>query len=59
MHSHASLAVESGRNPDNMSVQQVLDEMEQHLIPEQLLIPAAVLEVVRLQQKGYGLVVNH
>ena len=30
-----------------------------HLIPAALLIPAAVGELVRLQAKGYGLVVNH
>jgi hypothetical protein len=34
-------------------------EIEAHFIPGALLIPAAVGEVVRLQSKGYGLVVNH
>lgn len=51
--------MQSGRNPDNMTEAQIVQEMEMHLIPATLLIPAAVLEVVRLQQKGYGLVVNH
>jgi hypothetical protein len=33
-------------------------ELQQHLIPSGLLIPAAVGELVRLQDKGYRLVVN-
>jgi hypothetical protein len=41
-----------------MSEDQIVEEIGQHLIPATLLIPAAVLELVRLQQKGYGLVVN-
>lgn len=59
MHGHASLARESGRNPDGLSEAEILAEMQEHLIPRGLLIPAAVFELVRLQAKGYGLVVNH
>lgn len=49
----------SNRNPDNKSAEEIVAEMQAHLIPGALLIPAAVLELVRLQAKGYGLVVNH
>jgi len=51
--------VQSNRNPDGLTDAQVGAEFEQHLIPATLLIPAAVLEVARLQQKCFGLVVNH
>ncbi len=49
----------SNRNPDNKTADEVVAEMQAHLIPGGLLIPAAVLELVRLQAKNYGLVVNH
>jgi hypothetical protein len=48
-----------GRNPDNLTEAQIVDEIGAHLVPGALLIPAAVLEVVRLQDKGFRLVVNH
>ena len=48
-----------GHNPDALTDAQIVAEMEAHLIPGALLIPAAVGELVRLQAKGYGLVVNH
>jgi hypothetical protein len=35
-----------------------LAEIQTHLIPQGLLIPAAVGELVRLQDKGYRMVVN-
>jgi hypothetical protein len=35
-----------------------LAEIQTHLIPRGLLIPAAVGELVRLQDKGYRMVVN-
>ena len=53
------MAADTARNPDNRSEDQIVAEMEQHLIAGGILIPAAVLEVVRLQDKGYRLVVNH
>ncbi len=53
------MAAETGRNPDNKTPDQIVDEIQQHLISGGLLIPAAVLELVRLQDKGYRLVVNH
>ena len=49
----------SNRNPDSKSADEIAAEMGAHLIPGGLLIPAAVLELVRLQTKGYALVVNH
>ncbi len=45
-------------NPDNKTVDQILAEMMAHLVPNGLMIPAAVGELVRLQDKGYRLVVN-
>ena len=59
MHNHARAAVANNRNPDNLTDTQVLAEMQAHMIPGALLIPAAVGELVRIQAKGYGLVVNH
>ncbi len=53
------MAVSRGFNPDNLSADAITEEMDSHLVPSSLLIPAAVLELVRLQDKGYRLVVNH
>jgi hypothetical protein len=58
-HGHASLAGTSGRNPDQKSVEEIVAEMRQHYLPGVIEIPAAVGEIVRLQNKGYRLVVNH
>ena len=41
------------------TVDEIVAEMEKHLIPGGMLIPAAVGELVFLQDKGYRLVVNH
>jgi hypothetical protein len=43
--------------PD-MTVESIVEEMQEHLIPDAILIPAAVGELVRLQDKGYRMVVN-
>ena len=59
IHGQARGAVADGRNPDNLTEAQLADEIQAHLIPGALLVPAAVGELVRLQAKGYGLVVNH
>jgi hypothetical protein len=53
------LAANSEYNVDKMTVAEVLEEIQNHLVPETLLIPAAVGELVFLQDKGYRLVVNH
>ena len=47
-----------GRNPNNLTEAQVADDFQEHLIPGAMLIPAAVGELVRLQDKEYRLVVN-
>jgi hypothetical protein len=39
-------------------VEQIVAEIQRHLIPDGFLIPAAVGELVRLQDKGFRLVVN-
>jgi hypothetical protein len=49
----------AGRNPDNKTEEEILTEIQNHLIPGGLLIPAAVGEIVTLQDKGFRLVVNH
>jgi hypothetical protein len=49
----------TGRNPDNKTEEQIVTEIQSHLIAGALLIPAAVGELVRLQDKGFRLVVNH
>jgi hypothetical protein len=53
------LASETAANVDDLTVDEIVAEMEKHLIPGGLMIPAAVGELVFLQDKGYRLVVNH
>ncbi len=52
------MAYDSGRNPDKKTVDEIAAEMMVHLVPKALMIPAAVGELVRLQDKGYRIVVN-
>jgi intracellular sulfur oxidation DsrE/DsrF family protein len=52
------VASDSTRNTANLTADQIADEMIAHLVPGALMIPAAVGELVRLQDKGYRLVVN-
>ena len=59
MHGHAGLAVSDNRNPDGKTADQIVDEIMANLVPGAIAIPAAVFELVRLQEKGYKLVVNH
>jgi hypothetical protein len=40
-------------------VEEIVAEFRQHYLPGVIEIPAAVGELVRLQNKGYRLVVNH
>jgi hypothetical protein len=54
----ASLST-TGRNPDGKTEDEILAEIERHLVPGCFLIPSGVGELVRLQDKGYRLVVNH
>jgi intracellular sulfur oxidation DsrE/DsrF family protein len=59
IHAHAgSLAADTTRNQANLTSDQIVDEIVAHLIPGALMIPAGVGELVRLQDKGYRLVVN-
>jgi hypothetical protein len=53
------LAVSDNRNPDNKTAPELVDEIMANLVPGAIAIPAAVFEIVRLQEKGYKLVVNH
>jgi hypothetical protein len=53
------LAGKTAANVDKLTDDEIVAEMEKHLIPGGLLIPAAVGELVFLQDKGYRLVVNH
>jgi intracellular sulfur oxidation DsrE/DsrF family protein len=59
IHALAGAAVAGGRNPDNLTADQVTEEIGAHLVPGTIMAPGAVLELVRLQDKGYRLVVNH
>ena len=59
MHGHAGLAVSDTRNPDNKTASEIVDEIMANLVPGAIAIPAAVFEIVRLQEMGYKLVVNH
>jgi intracellular sulfur oxidation DsrE/DsrF family protein len=54
----AGSAFQGGRNPDNLTAAQITAEIQAHLVPGALLVPAGVGELVRLQDKGYRLVVN-
>jgi hypothetical protein len=58
-HALASSASASGRNPDQKSVEQIVAEFRQHFLPGVIETPAGVGELVRLQNMGYRLVVNH
>jgi len=49
----------SGRNPDQKSVDEIVAEFRQHFLPGVIETPAGVGELVRLQNMGYRLVVNH
>jgi hypothetical protein len=53
---HARAAVADGRAPAGMTLTEVLQDIQAHLIPNAVLIPAMVREVTRLQQHGYTLV---
>jgi intracellular sulfur oxidation DsrE/DsrF family protein len=53
-----TVANDSTRNVDRLTADQIVAEIEAHLVPGALLVPAAVGELVRLQEKGYRLVVN-
>jgi intracellular sulfur oxidation DsrE/DsrF family protein len=54
----AAQAQRQGANPDGKSLADVVAEFQAHLVPGALLIPAGVTELVRLQDKGYRIVVN-
>jgi hypothetical protein len=59
LHALAGAAFAGGRNPDNLTADQITEEIGAHLVPGTIQTPGAVLELVRLQDKGYRLVVNH
>jgi intracellular sulfur oxidation DsrE/DsrF family protein len=59
VHALAGAAFAGGRNPDNLTADQITEEIGAHLVPGAIMTPGAVLELVRLQDKGYRLVVNH
>jgi intracellular sulfur oxidation DsrE/DsrF family protein len=58
-HALSGAASTSGRNPDQKSVDEIVAEFRQHYLPGIIETPAGVGELVRLQNKGYRLVVNH
>jgi intracellular sulfur oxidation DsrE/DsrF family protein len=58
-HALSNAASTSGRNPDQKSVEEIVAEFRQHYLPGVIETPAGVGELVRLQNKGYRLVVNN
>lgn len=58
MHAQAGTVASSEHNTEHLSADDVLADIQAHTVPGGLLIPAAVGELVRLQDKGYRLVVN-
>jgi len=58
MHGQAGQVASSEQNADQQTAAEIVAEIQAHLIPGGLLIPAAVGELVRLQDKGFRLVVN-
>ncbi len=44
---------------DTLTAVRITDEIAANLVPGAIAIPAAVLELVRLRESGYKLVVNH
>ena len=51
----ANEAVAQGRNPDNLTREQVAEEMMANLIPGAFMVPAGVFELQRLQDRNYRL----
>lgn len=58
MHGQAGQVASSEQNTEHASPEEILADLQAHTVPGGLLIPAAVGELVRLQDKGYRLVVN-
>jgi hypothetical protein len=58
VHGQASSVASTEQNSEHLSADQIVADIQTHLIPGGMLIPAAVGELVRLQDKGYRLVVN-
>ena len=58
MHGQAGSVASSEQNTEHFLADQIVADIQAHLIPGGMLIPAAVGELVRLQDKGYRLVVN-
>jgi hypothetical protein len=59
IHGHGgTVAADTSRNSDKATADQIIEEIQAHLLPGVLVIPAGVGELVRLQDKGYRLVVN-
>jgi hypothetical protein len=52
------LVASSEQNTEHLSSDAIVADIQAHTVPGGLLIPAAVGEIVRLQDKGYHLVVN-
>jgi len=57
VHGHALQAVAGGRNPNNQPAAAIVADIVAHLVPGDIMIPAGVFELVRLQDKGYRLAV--
>jgi intracellular sulfur oxidation DsrE/DsrF family protein len=58
IHAHGGQLASSEQNSDQQTAAEIVAEIQAHLIPGGLLVPAGVGELVRLQDKGFRLVVN-
>ncbi|MBV9579934.1 MAG: hypothetical protein JO057_15195 [Chloroflexi bacterium] len=58
VHAHVGAVASSEQNTDHLLADEIVSDIQAHLIPGGMLIPAAIGELVRLQDKGYRLVVN-
>jgi intracellular sulfur oxidation DsrE/DsrF family protein len=58
IHAHAGQIAASEQNVDQQTAADIAAEIQKHLVPGALLVPSAVGELVRIQDKGFRLVVN-
>jgi intracellular sulfur oxidation DsrE/DsrF family protein len=58
IHGQAGQVSSSEQNTEHLSTDAIVADIQAHTIPGALLVPSAVGELVRLQDKGYRLVVN-
>jgi len=58
MHGQAGQVASSDQNTEHLSAEDTLADLQANTVAGGLLIPAAVGELVRLQDKGYRMITN-